>query len=247
MRHGGSYTRENQPCDPDLLILDCDGVVIDSEVISAGILIDLLSVWHIQIDVDFVRRHFLGRSFPTVVGHVFDHFGVHLPAQFESNYRQRLLEKFETDLRLVDGLEALLDRLAVPFCIATSSSPLRVARSLQLTGVSHRFADRVFTASEVKNGKPEPDIFLHVARKMKVAPEKCLVVEDSSVGLQAAVSAGMQAVWFTGASHMRTMRALDIQASSVPQGVHFKVNDFEELLNLVPGIGHRADGEVNGR
>ncbi|WP_299405417.1 HAD family hydrolase [uncultured Roseobacter sp.] len=232
--------------EPDLLILDCDGVVIDSEVISAETLIALLSGWDIQIDVAFVREHFLGRSFPTVAGCVYDLFGVRLPARFESDYRQRLFETFETDLRLVAGVEALLDHLTVPFCIATSSSPIRVARSLELTGVRARFGDRVFTASEVAHGKPAPDLFLHAARKMNAAPDKCLVVEDSSVGLQAALSAGMHAAWFTGGAHMRKMADTDIEVAGFPKGPHFKVSAFDELFDHAPGIGRRPDGEVHG-
>ncbi|MFK7879549.1 HAD family hydrolase [Roseobacter sp.] len=246
MRQDGTFTYKDTEFEPELLILDCDGVVIDSEVISALTLIDLLKGWEIQIDVAFVREHFLGRSFPTVAGSVFELFGVRLPPQFESDYRQRLFDKFETDLRLVDGLETLLDHLVIPFCIATSSSPIRVSRSLHLTGVSARFADRVFTASEVAHGKPAPDLFLHVADKMGVHPDKCLVVEDSSVGLQAALSAQMCTVWFTGASHMRKMTKFGIEIKGFPQGPHFTVGTFEELIAQVPSIGNRADGETHG-
>ncbi|MBW4710113.1 HAD family hydrolase [Roseobacter sp. YSTF-M11] len=221
---------------PDLLILDCDGVVIDSEVISASTLIGLLAKWGINIDTEFVRQHFLGRSFPTVTGSVYELFSVQLPEDFESAYRQRLFKAFETELTLVDGIERLLDRLAIPHCIATSSSPVRVNRSLELTGVRPRFEGRIFTASEVATGKPAPDLFLHVADKMQVAPDKCMVIEDSGVGLEAALSAGMQAVWFTGGSHMRKMDRAEIEVAGFPQGPHLRIDNFEALFEHVPGI-----------
>ncbi|WP_298917358.1 HAD family hydrolase [uncultured Roseobacter sp.] len=231
---------------PDLLVLDCDGVVIDSEVISARTLIGLLSQWDIRIDMEFVRQHFLGRSFPTVAGCVYDLFQVRLPNDFEADYRQRLFEAFETELQLVDGIEDLLDALAIPYCVATSSSPLRVTRSLDLTGVLHRFEGRIFTASQVANGKPAPDIFLHVAKTLNVQPGKCLVIEDSGVGLQAALSAGMQAVWFTGGSHMRKMDVTEIEVAGFPQGPHLTIDHFEALFEHVPSMRRGPDGENHG-
>jgi HAD superfamily hydrolase (TIGR01509 family) len=230
--------------DPKLLILDCDGVLIDSEVISADTLIELLAEYDINIDRAFVRQNFLGRSFPTVKGRVQEHFDILLPERFEADYRARLLARFETDLRLMDGVETMLDTLAIPYCVATSSSPIRVARSLALTGVFARFEGRIFTASEVARGKPAPDLFLHAAARLGVAPEECLVIEDSSVGLQAALSAGMQAIWFTGGTHMAAARHLAIEVPGFPQGPHHRIDNFAALFDQVPALRQPQGGQA---
>ncbi|WP_078530153.1 HAD family hydrolase [Thioclava sp. L04-15] len=186
----------------ELVIFDCDGVLIDSEVISARMLIAELAEHGIEIDMGFVARNFLGRSYPVVLQRVREEFGITLPDQFEADYRARLLVAFERDLKIMPGVAEVLSRLAVPFCAATSSSPARVARSLQLTGLSEAFAGRIFTASQVANGKPAPDLFLHAAAQMGAEPARCLVIEDSLMGLRAGQAAGMRLCHFTGGSHM---------------------------------------------
>lgn len=216
------------PRDPALVIFDCDGVLIDSEVISAGVLIEEAAREGVTLTRDHVRDHFLGRSFPTVARIIRETFAVDLPADFESRYRARLLDRFETGLRVTPGLLALLPRLAVPFCLATSSSPPRLARSLDISGLAPWFPHR-FTASEVARGKPEPDLFLHAAARMGVAPADCLVIEDSRPGVQAAQAAGMRVALYTGASHMQG-RAFD----SDPPVAAF--DHWDSFAPLWPGL-----------
>ncbi len=189
----------------DLIIFDCDGVLIDSEVLSAEVLIELLAPHGVRIDFDHVRRHFLGRSFPTVASHIRDELGVALPEGFEAQYRALLLQRFETGLRPMPGIAEVLAALAEagqPFCVATSSSPQRVARSLEITGLTAAFGPRVFTASQVARGKPAPDLFELAAATLNADPARCLVIEDSRPGLEAARAAGMRSLLFTGGSHM---------------------------------------------
>jgi HAD superfamily hydrolase (TIGR01509 family) len=201
----------------DLVIFDCDGVLIDSEVISAGVLIDLLANIGIQVNFDYVQRHFLGRSFPKVAEEIRSNFGRRLPADFELSYRRDLLVKFETDLLLVDGIDDVLYRLATQYCVATSSSPARVEQSLKLVDLTRVFGANVFTASEVKNGKPFPDLFLHTAKIMGFQPEICLVIEDSLSGVRAALAAGMQVMRFVGASHLKDINhAMSGELAKVP-------------------------------
>ena len=185
-----------------LVIFDCDGVLIDSEVLSASILIEQAAAVGVVLDMEYVRDHFLGRSFPTVAKVIRDSFNVTLPSDFETRYRARLLERFVTDLRPTAGITDMLPRLRVQTCVATSSSPPRVARSLFIAGLDTHF-DHVFTASLVEKGKPAPDLFLHAAKVMGVSASDCLVVEDSRPGIIAARAAGMQVCLFTGGSHMR--------------------------------------------
>jgi HAD superfamily hydrolase (TIGR01509 family) len=187
---------------PGLIIFDCDGVLIDSEVISAEVLIDLARDQGLNIDRAYVRDHFLGRSFPTVAATIRAQLGVALPLDFEAAYRAELLRRFETRLAPTPGIVDLLPRLRVPACVATSSSPPRVSRSLAITGLDRFFGGRVFTASQVARGKPAPDLFLFAAAQMGAAPADCLVIEDSRPGVEAARNAGMAVVLYTGGSHM---------------------------------------------
>lgn len=184
-----------------LVIFDCDGVLIDSESISAAVLIKELRAINIDICFDYVLKNFLGRSFPMVTADIRDKFGLTLPDNFEEQYRSKLLDEFERCLKVTQGVTDVLHNLSVKSCVATSSSPGRVARSLELVKLKDYFGSNVFTASEVKKGKPAPDLFLYSAQMMEVNPENCLVIEDSEFGVQAALNAGMAVVRYLGGSH----------------------------------------------
>lgn len=185
----------------ELIIFDCDGVLIDSETISATMLIETLRDHGVAVDAAYVAEHFLGRSYPTVMKQIRSAFGITLSDDFEDEYRARLMAAFETGLKIMPGVRDVIDAINRPFCVATSSSPRRVTRSLELVGLDQVFAGRVFTASEVANGKPAPDLFLHVASRMGYAPRQCLVIEDSRNGVLAAKAAGMTVWRFIGGSH----------------------------------------------
>jgi len=185
-----------------LIIFDCDGVLIDSEMLSCDALIVSLAAHGVTIDRDFVFRECIGHSLPAVIEKLSGLNGRHVPACFEADYRSTLLQSFDRDLRPVAGIEAILANLALPYCVATSSNEERAQRSLAAAGLANLGAP-VFTAAMVKHGKPAPDLFLHAARSMGVAPHECLVIEDSMPGIRAARAAGM-AVWrFTGGSHFK--------------------------------------------
>ncbi|MFN4154442.1 MAG: HAD family hydrolase [Paracoccaceae bacterium] len=184
------------------VIFDCDGVLIDSEIISAQMLIEALAARGVVIDLPYVARHFLGRSYPVVMAQIRDGFGLDLPPSFEDEYRDRLLEGFRAGLKIMPHVTGVIDALALPFCVATSSSPRRAEMSLRLVGLWDRLGERVFTASQVARGKPAPDLFLFAAARMGFAPADCLVIEDSLTGVAAARAAGMEVWRFTGGSHM---------------------------------------------
>lgn len=214
----------------ELVIFDCDGVLIDSEVISARMLIEELRPLGLTIDFDYVARHFLGRSYPVVLAQIQHEFGIELPPSFETGYRTRLLAAFEHELVVMPGVAEVLAQLALPACVATSSSPKRVARSLALTGLDIFFRERVFTASEVARGKPAPDLFLHVASRMGVAPEHCLVIEDSETGIQAALAANMRVCRYTGGSHLKG------RAIPLAHGVEIALTDFAHFFGEFPEL-----------
>jgi HAD superfamily hydrolase (TIGR01509 family) len=218
----------------DLLILDCDGVLVDSEVISARMLTAALADHGVALTLPFFTRHFLGRSYPTVLAEVRRHWGVDLPEGFEAAYRARLLAAFDDALAPMPGVAAMLQGLALPFCLATSSSPERTAHALRLTGLDGAFAGRIFTASEVARGKPAPDLFLHAAARMGADPARTLVIEDSETGIRAGLAAGMTVWRFTGGSHLR---GLDI--APPPDAVpHAVLADFAAMRVLCPSLFH---------
>ncbi|MBL4646757.1 MAG: HAD family hydrolase, partial [Rhizobiales bacterium] len=191
------------PANVDLVIFDCDGVLIDSELISAKILIDELANLGAVVDFEYFREQFLGRSFPKVAQTIRTTFDIELPDDFEIRYRQKLLAEFDISLQPTNGIKNILSQLGVASCVATSSSPQRVERSLSLTQLADHFGENVFTASMVQNGKPAPDLFLLVAKTLGIAPDKCLVIEDSQPGIEASYAAGMQVLHYTGGSHLR--------------------------------------------
>ncbi|MBI2718963.1 MAG: HAD family hydrolase [Rhizobiales bacterium] len=186
-----------------LVIFDCDGVLVDSEMLSAAVLMEMMAEVQISITPEIFRSDFLGRSFASAALKASQRFGRPLPGDFQSKYRARLLARMALELKPMAGVEDVLAALSVPFCLATGSSPERLALSLRVTGLAATFAGRAFTASEVSNGKPAPDLCLHAARRMGVDPTNCLVIEDSEMGVRAAQAAGTQVWQFAGGAHVK--------------------------------------------
>ena len=220
----------------DLVIFDCDGVLIDSEIISARMLVAELARLGLAIDLPYVERHFLGRSYPVVMETIRREFGLDLPPEFEAQYREALLAAFQSELRIVPHVPEVLTRIAVPFCVATSSSPRRVEMSLKLVGLSDLVGDRVFTSTLVARGKPAPDLFLYAAEKMGARPDRTLVIEDSLTGLRAGLAAGMTVWRFVGGSHLGT------DAPEEPEDArpHRRLASFAEFFQIAPGLGRQA-------
>lgn len=217
---------------PELVIFDCDGVLIDSEAISAQMLIQTLQEFGVTVDLAYVSRHFLGRSYPTVLKQIQAEFGIVLHDDFEDNYRQKLLSAFEENLQIMPDVTDVIDRLSVPYCVATSSSPTRVNISLNLVGLLDRFEGRIFTASMVANGKPSPDLFFHAAGEMGISPQNCLVIEDSLNGIRAGLAAGMNVWRFTGGSHIS-----DEDRRGYASGeADFAFNSFGEFFEHAPQL-----------
>lgn len=214
------------------VIFDCDGVLVDSEMLSAGVLMGMMAEIGLPITDEIFRADFLGRSFASAAARAEIRFGRAMPEDFQLRYRDRLLARMREALTPMPGVFAVLDALAAPYWLATSSSPQRLAVSLEVTGLAPYFKGRCSTASEVARGKPEPDLFLYAARKLAVAPEQCLVLEDSEMGLQAARAAGMTVWHFAGGSHIRRGDVLPDNAK--PDRV---IADMTELRSAFAELG----------
>ena len=193
----------------DLIIFDCDGVLIDSEVLSASVFIEELQKYDIHVERRVFFERMIGRSFEQGVATIRDETGKTPPPHFKEAVRHALLERFTQALQPIKDIATLLQALNTSVCVATSSDPIRAARSLAITGLDGFFTDRVFTASMVKNGKPAPDLFLHAAGQLNAKAERCIVIEDSAYGLIAAKAAGMTAWHFTGGGHFSEGYSVD--------------------------------------
>ena len=182
----------------ELVIFDCDGVLIDSERIAVRIDAMVLARlgWHLS-EEEVVER-FLGRSEEAMVAEIEEHLGRELDDDWETEFHGLYREAFEAELRPVDGVVEALDAITTPTCVASSGSHEKMRYTLGLTGLYDRFAGRIFSASEVANGKPAPDLFLHAARRLGAEPSACAVVEDSRYGVEAARAAGMRALGYAG-------------------------------------------------
>jgi HAD superfamily hydrolase (TIGR01509 family) len=183
---------------PELIIFDCDGVLVDSEPIAIQIDAIIFAEYGMPMSETEIIDRFVGRSPSVTRDAIEQHIGHPLPADFRERTEAMFNEAYERGLAPIDGIEEALDRINAPTCVASSSEPDRLDYKLRLTGLYERFAGRIFSATEVRNGKPAPDLFLHAARQMGVAPEACAVVEDSQYGVQAARAAGMAAFGYAG-------------------------------------------------
>jgi len=200
----------------ELIIFDCDGVLVDSEPLSAKATAIALAEFGVYVDADQREKSFIGLTFAAAVAKVSSDYGVELPPAYASRHAQLLEQTFRQELMPMAGVVQMLKSLRVPFCVGSNSSQERLAMTFEITGLSHFFKGRVFSGEDVKEGKPAPDLFLHAAERCGVAPQNCLVIEDSPVGVVAAVKAGMPAIGFIGGGHASpALRDRLLQAGAV--------------------------------
>ncbi|MEO1284374.1 MAG: HAD family phosphatase [Pseudomonadota bacterium] len=185
----------------DLVIFDCDGVLIDSEVIACAADAEALSTIGYPITIERVVERFAGVPADAMYETIEAEMGHALPADFKDQVDQRILDKYRTELTAIEGIKEVLSEIRVKKCVASSSTPSKLALGLVETGVFDLVYPHVFSTVLVERGKPHPDIFLYSARVMGVDVSKCVVVEDSVAGVTAAKAAGMRAIGFTGGSH----------------------------------------------
>ncbi|AZM76343.1 HAD family hydrolase [Streptomyces sp. KPB2] len=185
----------------DLVIFDNDGVLVDSEPISNRLLAGYLTELGHPTSYEDSLRDYMGGAMHRVHDLVWERTGRRLPADFDDVFHGRVFAAFERELEPVPGAVGVLEKLAadgVAYCVASSGSHERIRVGHRKAGLDRWFDDgRIFSSQDVGRGKPAPDLFLHAAARMGVAPERCAVVEDSPLGVQAAVAAGMDVYGFT--------------------------------------------------
>ena len=216
----------------DLVILDFDGVVADSEVLSLDTLQATLVTYGISLDPDEVRARFLGASLATIAAYVETQSPGRSSDGFRWAWQDRLFAEFRRNLQPMPRITEALDwlrRAGIEFCVASSSSFERLEVALDATGLTGQFA-HVFSAEQVSNGKPAPDLFLFAAQKMRRDPSVCLVIEDSPYGIQAARSAGMRAYGFVGGQHVQARRK-EHEALLSEHGAERLLWGFDDLID----------------
>ncbi len=182
----------------DLVIFDCDGVLIDSE--RLGVKVDAMALRELgwPLSEEEVVARFMGRSNRENRATVEAHLGRKVPEDWAEQVEERYRQVFAAELTPVEGVLEALQRITLPTCVASSGTHEHLCYTLGLTGLYERFAGRIFSADDVGVGKPAPDLFLYASEQMGATPERCVVVEDSRPGVEAARAAGMRALAFAG-------------------------------------------------
>jgi HAD superfamily hydrolase (TIGR01509 family) len=219
----------------DLVIFDCDGVLVDSERIAVridAVVLDRLG-WALT-EAEIIER-FVGRSEAYMVSEIEAAIGRPLEHGWDAEFVPLYRDALAAELEPVDGIVEALDAIAIPNCVASSSSHERLRFTLGLTGLLDRFDGRIFSATEVANGKPAPDLFLHAAATLGADPARCAVVEDSRYGVEAARAARMHAFGYAGG--LTTAERLAGPATTV-------FHDMRELPALLEATPTNGDGAV---
>jgi HAD superfamily hydrolase (TIGR01509 family) len=214
---------------PSLLIFDCDGVLVDSELIDARIRSECFQDERFPVTAEDLQQH-PGISSAGLAEMIEERFGRPIPDGFMRAARAKIMDVFTQELRAIDGIAELLRSLTVPVCVASNSHTDRVRHSLQVTDLWQFFDPHVFSATIVGRGKPAPDLFLFAARKFGIPPGECLVVEDSVHGVTAALAAGMEVVGFCGGSHCQTGHPERLLSAGCNR-VFARMSEVGEFLN----------------
>ena len=175
----------------ELVIFDCDGVLVDSEPLACAVLAEDLAPLGLDLGADEVRRRFRGLRLSEVLARIEQQLGRELPPGFLERLQRRTFEVLRREVRPMPGVIEALEAIRIPVCVASSGEPEKMRLTLGATGLLERFEGRIFSAVEVARGKPHPDLFLHAAARLGAAPARSIVVEDSVPGVEAGRRAGM--------------------------------------------------------
>lgn len=207
-----------------LLIFDCDGVLVDSEHLACASLAEVMTTLGHSMTADEAMLAFAGRSLKDVLARAERLLSRPIPEDLGEQAAVQLMARFRRELQAVPGVKEAIAALPYRRCVASSSDPGRLTLSLDVTGLSALFGNNVFSAVEVANGKPAPDLFLLAARRLGEDPSSCIVIEDSVLGVEAAGAGGMAAIGFAGASHANQGLAERLAAAGAEPVIHSMAN-----------------------
>ena len=217
----------------DLVIFDCDGVLVDSEAVSCRAHADMLTRHGYPITADQVLDRFLGVSDREARLAIEAELGRALPADFETLMKQAALDSYQDELRPIPHMIETIAAIRLPKCVASSGTPEKIRHGLTCAGLYELLAPHIFSAVQVERGKPAPDLFLFAAEQMKATPARCVVIEDSVPGVTGARAAGMTVLGFHGGSHCRPGYADRLHAA----GAAAVFDDMRELSRLIEQVG----------
>lgn len=187
-----------------LIIFDCDGVLVDSEVLAIRAEVRVLADAGFPMTEDEIAATCVGLSYPDMMALLEGRFATPMPQGLEQRIQDEAIAAFPAELQELPGMSDFLRRNTLPRCVASSGTPERIALSLGITGLDGAFDPHaIFSSTLVANGKPAPDLFLYAASEMGASPSECIVIEDSPHGITAAKAAGMVAIGLAAGGHMR--------------------------------------------
>jgi HAD superfamily hydrolase (TIGR01509 family) len=213
----------------ELVIFDCDGVLVDSEPIINRAHAEVLTACGYPITEEVLVERFGGMSDPEMLEIIERERGGALPASYAERVGLMIEVGFRQSLAPIEGVAEALASLTLPMCVASSSSLEQIRRKLEITGLLGRFGEHLFSATMVARGKPAPDLFLYAAQHLMTAPDRCLVIEDSPAGIDAALAAGMTAIGFAGGSHCGPEHGVRLQ-------MHGAALVIDQMLELATAI-----------
>jgi HAD superfamily hydrolase (TIGR01509 family) len=212
-----------------LVIFDCDGVLVDSEPIINQAHADVLTACGYPITEQNLVERFCGMSDREMLEIIEREWGRALPTSYAEHVGLMIEAGFRQSLAPIEGVAEALDSLTLPICVASSSSLEQIRRKLKITGLLRHFGEHLFSATMVTRGKPAPDLFLYAARRLATTPDRCLVIEDSPAGIDAALAAGMTAIGFCGGSHCGPEHGARLQK----HGAALVMDDMLELATAM--------------
>jgi HAD superfamily hydrolase (TIGR01509 family) len=207
------------------IIFDCDGVLVDSEAISAKIFQDMVAELGFVVEYETVLEQITGTSMKENLKFFSDNIGGDLPAGFEKEFRRRSYEAFKSDLKPIKGIHDLLDKIKVPVGVASSGPVEKIRLNLTTTNLIDRFENNIFSSYDIGSWKPDPDIYLYAAEKMGFRPEECAVIEDSMPGIKASMAGGFTVFGYTNNKSRTAFEELGATVFS-------EMGDLGKLLGL---------------
>ena len=178
------------------IIFDCDGVLVDTEKIGNEILLSMAAEHGFEMKIEDAYSNFNGRNLKECFLHVENCIGKKLPDNFESEYRERSFEAFKTQVKPMEGVVDFIEKLKIPYCVASSGPVEKIRLNLETAGLLDKFENKIFSAYQINSWKPDPGIFLFAAKEMGFEVKDCIVVEDSKAGVMAGIRGGFKVYGF---------------------------------------------------
>jgi len=207
------------------IIFDCDGVLVDSEAISAKVFQDMITELGTKIDFETVLEQITGTSMKENLIFFSGIIKGELPANFETEFRKRSYESFKSDLKPIKGVHELLNKIKIPIGVASSGPAEKIRLNLNTTNLINFFGENIFSSYDIGSWKPDPGIYLHAAKQMGFKPEECAVIEDSEVGVKAAIAGGFDVFGYSHGKNRTAFKELGVTSFS-------EMNELCDLLGI---------------